>query len=334
MRTQVYALGDAREPALVALVDGNGDRVTTTAVQLAPLGGDVATTASTRGADERIAAIELPLNRVAPEIPDETFPGACRLELLDAEGDVLDSLELASLAVQRPLLRVRAGSISHEPRNPTDGDTIWISFEIENAGNALSMPALPRLYGRDPSLRPEPLPVQSLNTPEGVPALGPGRTRAVRLRWDPIENAGKQTIWIDLNSNVRDEAARRQQRSSYSFLVHSKSDPRIVRGLRVVRSTEERVEGSATLEVVIANLGETDSRPLEVVFYRTRDYREEDVIGRVTIDRLEAGEERPIRQYWPDYDPETVPGVELRLIGSKQRITDEEAAEVMGGGGQ
>jgi hypothetical protein len=138
--------------------------------------GDVATTASTRGADERIAAR-------------------------------------------------RAASIAACARGPDQPRTA---------------PAFPRLYGRDPSLRPEPLPVQRLNTPEGVPALVAGRTRAVQLRWDPIENAGKQAIWIDLNSNVR-RIGGGARRSSGVECADIRGPRQIVAHLRQIVADSDRL---------------------------------------------------------------------------------------------
>jgi hypothetical protein len=260
-------------------------------------------------------------------------PGEDRLELVRAEGDAstsvtLQTLRVGDLKVREPRLRIVPNSVSHTPESPTDGQTVWIGFVVENRGDFAGIPFRPQIYGEAPRPGLDPLPVRSLDVAGRVGALGPGRRRRVTLRWDPIQNQGRQTVWIDLTSaGTLDEQARLEQQLAYPMYVKSKSAPRIASGPSVTRDEDDRLSNSCHLHIVLANEGETDARAVEVSFFRSPRRRPEDLLGTSLIDLLPARGKREVTYHWQNYDPKSRPSVEVRLKGSQQRIFAVQATD-------
>jgi hypothetical protein len=262
------------------------------------------------------------------------LPDATRLELRQngkngSPGRAIDALDLSRVAQRWPRLRVIPETIRHEPPRPTDGHTIWVHCIVENHGEAASQPCSPRLLDGEPGPSVKALPYQSATVVQELPSLGPGRRVPVTLRWDPIQNQGKQVVWIDLQPKPAPQGdAINETRASYSFYVLSKSKLEIARRTWVARDPKQAAAGKGGYHVLVrlANRGETDAHGVEVTFYKTPELRPRDEIGKVVIDDLPALSERNVDCPWPGYDPKAQPSAEVRLIGSLQRVTGAEVA--------
>lgn len=256
----------------------------------------------------------------------DAFPTTEQIALMrrsagEAGLESIQTVPLTEIAVRQPRLRIVPESVAHEPERPTDGHTVWIDFKVENRGGVASATFFPKLFGQPPVQGAEPLPAQSLSNPSKAGPLGPGRTMRLRLRWDPIQNQGKQTVWIDLNSTGRrDENATKEQQFGHTLYVKTKSKPIIERSMWSTRDEEDRLSNSCHLHLVVANSGETDARAVEVSFYKTTVRRPEDLLETVLIDVLPARGKQEVSIRWHNFDPNSRPSAEVRLRGSQQRI--------------
>ena len=204
---------------------------------------------------------------------------------------------------------------------------------VENAGTTVSAVCQPILLDGPPGQGGRPLPIYGRRAPVTVPALGPGRSTPVTLRWDPIKNAGVQTIWIDLRADG-DPEARKEQIRSCKFYVRTKSMLKRTRPPWATMTAEDRLADRVTLHAEVENEGETDARNVEVKFYRSPDMLDDELLGTVHLERVpartEAGPGKAEAQLVWTYTPGDVtpegkfnkisPAVDIRLKGSAQRV--------------
>ncbi len=239
-------------------------------------------------------------------------------------------LPLARIPIEQPRLRIVPGSIRHRPENPTDGETIFIAFEVENAGNALSRPAQPALLDAPPEERGGVLPSQTGLPPASIPPLGAGRRMPVELRWDPIKNEGMQRIWVDLRAARGNEPKSQEQVAPYSLYVRAKSRLVRKRAPWIEQTAEDRMARRVKLNVEIANEGETDARNVLVSFFHGEEKTDENLLGVVEIERVPA-ERSAIAQLVWEYGDEDLDAqgkfkegfsTEIRLKGSAQRTAE------------
>jgi hypothetical protein len=236
-------------------------------------------------------------------------------------------LALTELPREAPRLRLKAGSIRHTPLNPTDGQTIYVTFGVENAGNAASLPAQPALLDRAPQEGGQTLPNLSGSFRPQIPVLGPDRATTITLRWDPRQNAGVQPIWISLVGEGLRSAppdVLKEQAAEYRGLyVRTKTKLRRARAPWVTRSNEDIEAGRYKLHVAVANDGETDAHNVEVLYYRNEQRAESDLIGTELLKAVKAKSTQEAVLDASNLDPKKDhPVVTLRLKGSAQRIID------------
>ena len=251
------------------------------------------------------------------------------LELLEiktsgAPPRTLSRMTLGSMPRLEARLRLKPGSISHQPESPTEGQTVFIAFEVENIGTEVSRPCRPVLLDQSPEAGGKRLPTQTEATPEEeVPALGPGRAYPVRLRWDPVHNAGVQTVWVDANPVAgREDKALKEQVVSYRALyVKTKSHLARPKPPWQTRSAQDVKDGLYKLHVEIENWGETDAHNVEVTFYRNEKKEKANLLGTVPLETVPAKGRREAVLLCK-VDSHDQPTVEVRLKGSKQRIKE------------
>jgi hypothetical protein len=245
------------------------------------------------------------------------------------------NFKIRSIQRTQPNLRIIPQSISESPSNPTDGETVFIEFEVLNAGNELSHECNPALYDQDPVEGGKKLPVQSqldITIPNKIPPLGPGRSHIHKLRWDPVMNAGVQDVWISLNTGqVKDDPAYRDQVVKYQFYVRSKSRLTQKVPIKVYQKKEDVDISRFRIVAEVENEGETEARNVEVVFYMTEGEMEKDNrLGLMDIDVIPPGKSRKVELVW-DYRKEDFPGdkspllkptTQVHLKGSSQRIIE------------
>ncbi len=236
----------------------------------------------------------------------------------------IQRVTLSELPARAPRMRIQPGSVRHEPTQPTEGDTIFIRFEVKNEGGETSRPVRPRLLDGPPAQNGQPL---TGATPAPlIPTLAPGRVWPVTLRWDPILNAGVQKPWIELVGDADQANPATDQAAEFSVYVRSKWKLARTRPMGI--EVEDREAGRYRFTAVIENSGETDARGVEVSFFTGPEKRLDQLMGRVIAPRVPAqGETRATldwtldRDRFPDLDTSHLPlTVEMRLLGSSQRI--------------
>jgi hypothetical protein len=243
----------------------------------------------------------------------------------------LATLPVDSVATREPVLRIIPNSIHHTPEHPTDGETILITFDVENIGQAPSVSTAPVLLPSAPGpVAAQPLPQQTGDIRRELPPLGPGRKTTLTLRWDPIRNAGVQTIWIDLKgvTSVTDPD-RKQQIASYRLFVRTKAN--LVRQrVFASRAAGDEAAHRIRLHCGLANEGETDAGNVLVTFFKREDKSPESRLGTITLEKVAARGTAEAILVW-EYDPavetpETLKNMkiytEVRLKGSSRRLAE------------
>lgn len=244
----------------------------------------------------------------------------------------LQTLTLGEIPRRDPRLRIRRGSIQNQPEFPTDGETIFVSFIVENAGQATSAPTSALLQSEaSPNGRGATLSVQTNIQDNRVKALAPGRSLPMRLRWDPVKNDGVQNIYINLNPRKdRPEDVIKEQLIGHRIYVKTKSHLVRTRAPWSSASEEDRLGDRIWLHAEVENKGETDAHDVLVSFYLDKSRTDDKLIGRMEVDRIPAKSRREVKLKW-NYDREKVfvggkfnvrPVVDIRLKGSSQRIAE------------
>ena len=295
----------------LALRAPGGDMLTSTPLSLAPAG-------------------ELFTARAVFTVPAllRSLPPETEINLL-VDGYESAKGTLSSVPVLAPRVRIKPASLSHTPAAPTDGETIFINLEVENAGNAPSGAFTPEIYDGDPAQGGKALRQQSGAPKVIVGPLGAGRSTAIALRWDPIENAGVQNIWIDLRATPGAPAEQTlEQRSAYRLFVRSKA--RLARdGAPFASQTaEDKRNNTYKLHCGVRNDGETPARNVEVNFFLGAEQTPEQKIGTVQLEEVPArGSAEAVLEWkfdaakYPDVKLEELkPTTEIRLRGSQQRL--------------
>jgi hypothetical protein len=237
------------------------------------------------------------------------------------------AVPVTKLDRRRAQLRFVPGSIRTRPARPTDGDTVFVDLEEENAGNMESDPAALELLTTPPEKGGEPANDQMQNGPRQLIPLAPGRRIPMTLRWDPSANAGRRTIYAHLRlatalDNTRDLLA--------PVAVQALTKANLELGTtEVVVSQRALEEHHVTLRAVVKNTGETDAHNVMVSFYRSGSPIEENKLGEKEIPVVPGGGSVEATYVW-NFDPlrDMVKGtqwpqptVQIWLKGSTQRIS-------------
>lgn len=238
----------------------------------------------------------------------------------------ISSLSIASIPSLQPRVRIVPGSVTVRPESPSDGQTIFVTCDIENIGNKETRAISAALYDKDPGSGGRQLPSEMGNGKARIDMLKPGERREIHLRWDPFNNAGEQEFWIALNSGrSRDASLDSDVKLMHSVRVRSKAA--LARGKTWMEPNPD-VEGAYLLFGEVLNTGETAAHDVVVIFYRSSLKIEENRLSEVILDRVEADQTKVAIVNWvPDPDKDFVPGTEqpeplheIRLRGSHQRI--------------
>ncbi len=245
-----------------------------------------------------------------------------------------DKVTTRTAPVSAARVRIVPASIKHEPEPVTEGQTIHVMFEVENAGQAPSAPFFAELLDDAPEKGGKVLPMQPVLPPVEIPALGPGRTWPVTLRWDPVYNAGVRKVWLRLRPVSGPPSANAvEQTASHSIFVRTKWKLTRSRPIRQDKRTEEdRKAGVYRLHAYVGNLGQTEAHGVEVTFFTGPEKRDDQVMGRVILPRVPAATNNGIGEAEAELvwtlDPKKYPGlspahvkvtIEIRLLGSTQR---------------
>jgi hypothetical protein len=232
---------------------------------------DVSFSSSTK-AVEKSVLLEVDLRRSKFEPPFSLLlekKGAT--EVPDAEPLLQSALPLPD--PELPDLRFLPQSVRLIPNPPEEGRTIFIEFEVENAGRAAAPEFHIRASARSEtgaveSIRARPLLSQWRQNP-----LGAGQKRLVRLRWDNdplVDVAGDKTLEIELDTMSSVEEIREDNNIlSHPFRILSRPNVKIERG-RMESRIVDRGDGSrrAEIKVYIHNEGESAAANMTLGIFR------------------------------------------------------------------
>lgn len=246
------------------------------------------------------------------------------------------SMSLEAMPALASRLRIKPGSVSHHPNEPSDGETIFIRCEVENIGQLPSERKLqPRLLEIDVEKNETELPRQCDHPAGEVPLLGPGRSAEIELRWDPRKNAGLHKLKIDLGNRIdRDAQTLDDETALHQLYVKTKYSLRRGKiGAKLWKNDEGKNRYILFAEVI--NTGQTPAHGVEVEFYIKKEQSPENLIATVLLPRVPAEGKARAEYKWDFKSGEFTanqlrqlnPSVSIGLKGSKQRFDMEEDEE-------
>jgi hypothetical protein len=223
---------------------------------------------------------------------DWTAPGVIRRRLAASPVDGADE------APQGARLRLRPESIGFSPEEPTEGETVFVTVEVENAGDRASGPAVIALYTGDPDAGGTPADNRAGVARDRLPPLGAGRVRSVRLRWDPVNNAGESELWIGMEALGGGEAPPRADRiAATTIRALTKARLRAV-NFRVLSNPEDIRRRRRHFHVDVFNDGESTARNVSVRFYRGRPSPETLLHEEILAEVPPTSADRPIAVHY------------------------------------
>lgn len=244
-----------------------------------------------------------------------------------------EPLPVSPLERRRPNLRFVEGSLRVRPARPTEGETVYVDLEIENAGNANTDPASVELLQTPPAQGGEPATDMMQNGPRQISPLAPGRRMPVTLRWDPVGNAGARTLYARLHLASAIDSAH-DPLTSVTVAARTKSSLKLGK-VEVETNPRDFEAHRVTLKAVVKNTGQTDAHSVMVSFYRSGVVAPENKLGETEIKTVPGEGEAEARLVW-SFDPlrDMVKGtqfpqptVQVWLKGSQQRISNVDPKE-------
>lgn len=282
----------------------------------------VALTTTTLAPVEGAPRVKQALFNVNRALLDRLAGGSVRLNA----GPAPATLPLADARILEPRLRIVPGSVSWRPRPPTQGQTVFVSCEIENAGTATSAPCGVELRKDGPG--GESLPDAMGTARRDVPRLAPGRRAAVEMRWDPFDNVGANKIQIRLDPGTGIPSNPAEQVVAFEITALTKASFKVNRTWAEA-GRNDILANRINLFAEVANNGQTDARRVMVSFYKGTTQTLQTEIGQVELDRIPGVGKTRAHYVWnfqpgADYtegQPLPQPTVRVWLRGSSQRFS-------------
>lgn len=255
---------------------------------------------------------------------DQLAGGSIRL---NEPGASAIALPLDQGRVMEPRLRIVPGSVRWRPRRPTEGQTIFVSCEVENAGAAPSTPCGIELRKGTPGIA-EPLPDAMGTARRDVPRLAPGRRVPIEMRWDPFNNAGHNQVRIALESGSGAPANPADQIASIDIEALTKAAFKVNK-VWAEAGRNDILANRMNLKASISNNGQTEARHVMVSFYRGKTQTPETEVGQIELERVAGDttiEARAVWNFKPGIDytegaPLPEPTARVWLRGSTQRFS-------------
>lgn len=250
-------------------------------------------------------------------------------------GEGIAEISIAQIPEPHASLGIVQSSIAIAPEHPSEGQTIFVSFNATNTGSEATGPFTAALYDGDPDGDASQLYAEIGRAESRQSKLQPWERRHIQLRWDPIDNAGEQEIWIGLKPRSESDGSPEDRKHRLTVRVRTK--PKLARGtISLETKRGETGQPEFWLQGEVVNQGETEARNVVVTFYGSKDRTPENRIGEVLLAEVPANGRAVAEILWP-IDPEVlldpkieerpVPSHEIRLRGAQQRIirlADEE----------
>ena len=228
-------------------------------------------------------------------------------------------------------LMVDAGSIKLSEEKPTEGRTIFFDVPVTNLSSAPAQNVQICVYDNNPLEGGKPLFNYMTKSEYVIPHLEPGRTKIVRLRWDPVKNAGENKLYIMADpKNQVPETNKKNNMAIVSVYIRTKALLKPL-GIEVRQTPEERDKLMTHLVARIQNTGETEARNVYIRYFKSKIQTPETMIGENFIQQIVPGETVETDFTWKLTEEEThftyTPSFQVFLKGSSQRISSEEQVE-------
>lgn len=254
-----------------------------------------------------------------------------RLEIIpeesNAQSDAEPSEDYIPIVYEPETLPdVKIVEIVPSEESPTEGKTIFFDITIANGGKGPASDFTICLYDDDPSSAVARKLFNYLGSPETMlDYLRPGGSQKYRLRWDPVNNAGKRNIYAKVDA--RNQIAEINEENNvllHEIYVRSKADLK-VRGIEARQTPEEEENLVARLVAKVANEGETAAGNVSVRFFKSRYQSPETLIGENLIPEIRPGETAETIYEWKLTKDEARfiynPSIQVFLKGSSQRLS-------------
>jgi hypothetical protein len=221
-----------------------------------------------------------------------------------------------------PDLALVPGTLEISPSSPSDGETVFFEVVVENRGTAPSLPFQCLGYAHDDAGREIRMPNRAQLANKKHPALAPGESRRIQLRWDPTRNAGTRGIAILLDP-FQELPDANLANNRLETTLHIRSKWKLIpRGITVSNWTQD----SVTLLARIHNEGETVARHVVVAFYPDDNFSKENRLAEVVRERVEPGETAEFEYVW-HFSPEdrtrpARPAFQSYIKGSMLRVSN------------
>lgn len=238
-----------------------------------------------------------------------------------------NSIDLNDKLLNLPDLFVSGEDISFPDPKPTEGFTVFMDVVIHNQGKGAAKNFIVAAYDNHP-LQGGAILFDYMNGTASklIPYLAPASSTGVRLRWDPVKNQGEKTIWIKVDAtNKLFEENEENNIASARLYVKKKAILKPAGIFLKEQTPEEKKLGIIQLQAVVKNIGETDAHNVYVEIYKTDSQNPENLLEKVFIPEIKAGEEQIAKATWqikPEERHLTVrPSYRIFLKGSLQRIS-------------
>ncbi|MCX7765347.1 MAG: C25 family cysteine peptidase, partial [Candidatus Sumerlaeia bacterium] len=236
-------------------------------------------------------------------------------------------IELNDKLLNLPDLVISEEDITFPDPNPTEGFTVFIDVVIHNKGKVAAKDFSVAGYDNHP-LQGGGILFDYMNGTASklIHYLAPNSSTKVRLRWDPIKNQGEKTIWVKVDAtNKLFEENEDNNIASARLYIKKKAILKPAGIFLKEQTPEEKKQGIIQLQAVVKNIGETDAHNVFVEIYKTDIQTPENLLEKVFIPEVKAGEEQVAKATWqikPEERHLTVrPSYRIFLKGSLQRIS-------------
>ena len=228
-------------------------------------------------------------------------------------------------------LMVDAGLVKLSEIKPTEGKTIFFDVPVANLGSSPADNALIGLYDKNPKEGGKPLFNYVSKSEYQILHLEPGCTKMIRLRWDPVKNAGENKVFIIVDSkNQVPETNKQNNLAIVTVYVRTKADLQSL-GIEIRQTPEEREKLITHLVAKVQNKGETEARNVFIRYFKSKIQTPETMIGERLLQRIDPGEIVETDYEWNLTEEEAHftyhPSFQVFLKGSSQRISSVEEGE-------
>lgn len=153
----------------------------------------------------------------------------------------------------------------------------------------------------------------------------------IRLRWDPVKNAGENKVFIIVDSkNQVPETNKQNNLAIVTVYVRTKADLQ-PQGIEIRQTPEEREKLITHLVAKVQNKGETEARNVFIRYFKSKIQTPETMIGERLLQRIDPGEIVETDYEWNLTEEEAHftyhPSFQVFLKGSSQRISSVEEGE-------